>query len=70
VPVYTVIKKIDPLPTEFGSYEEAADFWDKHDIADYLEDSQPIKMESEFRGRRYEIEIDEPVAKVLRKAAR
>jgi hypothetical protein len=63
-------KKSDPLPEEFSSYEEAAEFWDKHDTTDYLQNSHPVKVESEFRGRRYEIEIDEPVAKILRKAAR
>jgi hypothetical protein len=28
-------KHIDPLPEEFGSYEEAAEFWDTHDTTDY-----------------------------------
>ena len=63
-------KKIDPIPNEFRSYEEAAEFWDKHDTTVYLQDSHPVKVISEFRGRRYEIEIDESVAKILRKTAR
>lgn len=28
-------KIIDPIPEEFGSYEEAAEFWDTHDTTDY-----------------------------------
>jgi ankyrin repeat protein len=28
-------KRIDPIPTEFASYEEAAEFWDTHDTSDY-----------------------------------
>ena len=28
-------KQIDPLPDEFSSYEEAAEFWDTHDTTDY-----------------------------------
>ncbi|MBV6400486.1 MAG: hypothetical protein CNIPEHKO_00774 [Anaerolineales bacterium] len=63
-------KKIDPIPEEFGSYEEAAEFWDKHDTTKYLQSSLPVKIISEFRERRYEIAIDENVAQVLRKAAR
>ncbi len=63
-------KKIDPIPEEFSSYEEAAEFWDKHDITRYLQSSRPVKVISELRGRRYEIQIDETVAQVLRKAAR
>lgn len=63
-------KKVDPIPEEFSSYEEAAEFWDSHDTAKYLQDSRPMKVVSEFRGRRYEIEIDESVARALRKEAR
>lgn len=63
-------KKIDPVPEEFDNYEEAAEFWDKHDTMKYLQSSRPIKVISELRERRYEIEIDETVAQVLRKAAR
>ena len=63
-------KKTDPIPDEFGSYEEAAEFWDKHDTTKYLQNSRPIKVISELRERRYEIAIDENVAQVLRKAAR
>jgi hypothetical protein len=63
-------KKIDSIPKEFNSYEEAAEFWDKHDTTAYLESSRPVKVISEFREWVYEIAIDEGVAKILRKAAR
>ena len=63
-------KKIDPLPEEFDSYEQAAAFWDTHDTTDYLQDSRPVKVISEFRGRHYEIEIEEGVAAALRKEAK
>ena len=59
-----------PLPEEFSSYEEAAEFWDTHDTTKYLQDSRPVKVVSEFRERRYQIKIDESVAQVLRTAAR
>lgn len=32
-----VKKKTDPLPERFISLKEAAEFWDKHDSADYEE---------------------------------
>jgi hypothetical protein len=63
-------KRIDPIPEEFGSYEEAADFWDTRDTTEYLQDSHPVKVVSELRERLYQIEIDESVAEILRKAAR
>jgi hypothetical protein len=63
-------KKIDPIPEEFSSYEEAAEFWDTHDTTEYLQSSHPVKVVSEFRERLYQIEIDETVAQALRKIAR
>jgi CopG antitoxin of type II toxin-antitoxin system len=66
----TTKKKNDPVPEEFNSYEEAAEFWDKHDTTKYLKDSRPVKVMSELHERRYEIEIDENVAQILRKAAK
>jgi hypothetical protein len=63
-------KKTDPIPDEFDSYEEAAEFWDSHDTTDYLEYLTPVEVTAEFRGRLYEIEIDESVALILRKAAK
>ena len=29
--------QIEPIPEEFESYEEAAEFWDTHDTTDYLD---------------------------------
>ncbi len=63
-------KKTDPIPDEFGSYEEAAEFWDSHDTTDYLEYLTPVEVTAEFRGRLYEIEIDESVAVTLRETAK
>ncbi len=63
-------KHVDTLPGDFGSYEEAAEFWDKHDTTDYLDVSRPVKTVSQFRGRRYEIEIEDSIARVLRLRAK
>ncbi|MBI4641089.1 MAG: hypothetical protein HY731_10360, partial [Candidatus Tectomicrobia bacterium] len=30
-------KRVDPIPEEFSSEEEAAEFWDTHDTTDYPE---------------------------------
>ena len=58
-------KQVEPIPEEFGSYEEAAEFWDTHDTNDYPEGFETVAVESELRRRRYEIEIDEDLMKVL-----
>ncbi len=49
--------QIEPIPNEFGSYEEAAEFWDNHDTTDYLEYFKTVAVETEFRGRHYQVEI-------------
>ena len=62
-------KPVDPIPEEFTSYEEAADFWDTHDTTDYPESFETVSVEAEFRRRRYEVEIDEETMKVLNEQA-
>lgn len=62
-------KQVDPIPDEFASYEEAADFWDTHDTTDYPESFETVSVEAEFRRRRYEVEIDEETMKLLKKQA-
>ena len=64
-------KHVDPIPNEFASYEEAAEFWDTHDTTDYPEAFQSVELEEvALRQRRYEVEIDEDVIVVLREQAR
>jgi predicted DNA binding CopG/RHH family protein len=62
-------KQIDPLPEEFASYEEAAEFWDMHDTTDYLDSFEPVAFEAALRRRRYEVEIDEELMKTLTEQA-
>ena len=63
-------KQIDPIPEEFASYEEAVEFWDRHDTTDYPNAFSTVKVESELRKRHTEIEIDADVIKALRAQAR
>ena len=63
-------KNIDPIPEEFNSYEEAAEFWDNHETTDYLDHLQPVEvLESELRYRHHEIEVDEDLIPVLEQQA-
>ncbi|MFQ6114583.1 MAG: CopG family antitoxin [bacterium] len=62
-------KHIDPIPNEFSSYEEAAEFWDTHATTDYPDAFQDVEVKTEFRKRHYEVEVDEDVMKALRKQA-
>jgi len=62
-------KRVDPIPKEFSSYEEAAEFWDTHDTTDYPDAFQDVDVKTEFRKRHYQVEVDEDVIKAIRKQA-
>ncbi len=62
-------KQIDPIPDEFSSYEEAAEFWDTHDTTDYPDAFQDVDVKAEFRKRHYQVEVDDDIVKALRKQA-
>jgi predicted phosphatase len=63
-------RSVDPLPEEFGSYEEAAEFWDSHDTTDYPDAFRTMNVTTEFRSRHYEVELEPDVASELRSRAR
>jgi CopG antitoxin of type II toxin-antitoxin system len=64
-------KRVDPIPDEFATYEDAAAFWDTHDTTDYPDDFQTVEVEEvALRQRRYEVEIDEDVVRMLQEQAR
>lgn len=62
----------DPIPDEFSSYEEAAEFWDSHDTTDYPDafEDEPVEVRADFRRRRFEIEVEEDLIGALRERAR
>jgi hypothetical protein len=61
--------KHEQIPAEFASYEEAAEFWDSHDTTDYLDEFVTVNVKTNFRKRYDEVEIEDEVAKVLKKRA-
>ena len=63
-------KQIDPIPDEFKSAEEAAEFWDAHDTTRYPGAFRTVRVVAELRNRHYEIPIEADVVKTLEKRAR
>jgi len=63
-------REIDPLPDEFRSVEEAAQFWDTHSITDYEEFLEPVDLEADIQRRHFEIEVDEESFLALRNTAK
>lgn len=61
--------EIDPIPETFASYEEAAEFWDEHDMTDYPDQFVTVQTHTELRQRHYAVELDEDVVMTLRKLA-
>jgi hypothetical protein len=62
-------RPIAPLPDEFTSEEEAAEFWDTHSIADYEESLEPADLEVDLKRRHFEIEVDAESFLALRSCA-
>ena len=62
-------RPIDPLPDEFASEEQAAEFWDTHSITDYEEFLEPVDVEVNLERRHFEIEVDEQSFLALRSNA-
>jgi hypothetical protein len=62
--------KKDEIPETFSSYEEAGEFWDRHDSIDYLEHMTPVEVDASFERRHFEIEVDEDIIAALEKRAR
>ena len=46
--------KTNKIP-KFKSYKEEAKFWDTHDITDYLEELEPVKLEVNLQEPKQEI---------------
>jgi predicted HicB family RNase H-like nuclease len=64
-------KKIEMIPDEFDSYEEAAEFWDTHDTTDYLDNLESVSLQPiELRQRHFEVEVDADLMKVLYEKAK
>ena len=58
-------RKRDPIPKHFTSVEAAADFWDKHDLADYWDLTQEAHFEVDIQRRVFLTALEPQLAKKL-----
>ena len=63
-------KKVKKIPEEFKTYEEAAEFWDTHNSADYLDEFEDVEIKVDIQKRHYVIELDSRTAELLQELAR
>jgi hypothetical protein len=58
----------DEIPENFDSYEAAAEFWDSHDVSDYLNLTEEVSnVQIKLRRKHFKIEPD-ITAKLSQKA--
>lgn len=58
-------KKREPLPKHFKNIEEAADFWDSHDLADYWDLTKEAHFEVDIQRRVFLTALEPTLAKKL-----
>ena len=56
-------KKMEPIPDEFKTIGEASDFWDKHDITDYWDDTKEVKFRASLKKEPKYVALEESIAK-------
>jgi hypothetical protein len=63
-------KNRDPIPEHFKNIEEAAEFWDRHDLADYWDLTQEVEFEVDLQRRVFLTALEPELAKKLTECAR
>lgn len=56
-------KQVDPIPEDFGSLAAAADFWDTHDLADYVDQTREVDAEVDIQRRAFLTVLEPELAK-------
>lgn len=55
----------EPIPKQFATIEEAAEFWDTHGLADYWDLTEEVNFEVNLHRRRYLVAVDSELAQKL-----
>lgn len=56
-------KKRDLVPKHFNSIDEAAEFWDSHDLADYWDVTREVHFEVDIKRRVFLTALEPELAK-------
>ena len=63
-------KEREPIPEHFKSLEEAADFWDSHDLGDYWDLTSEAEFETDIQRRVFLTALEPELARKLTDCAR
>ena len=55
---------------DFGTYEEAAEWFDTHDMADYEDLMKPVQFSFDLRKNRDRVELENDIARNVRELAK
>ncbi|MBI4492559.1 MAG: hypothetical protein HY690_07175 [Chloroflexi bacterium] len=55
----------EALPEHFGSLDEAAEFWDSHDLADFWALTEEVHFDVDLQQQRYLVALDPKLAEQL-----
>ncbi|MBW2037446.1 MAG: hypothetical protein JRI41_08210 [Deltaproteobacteria bacterium] len=55
---------------DFRSYEEAAEWFDTHDMSDYQDQLRPVDFHFDLRKNRDWVELEREIARSVRKLAK
>ena len=59
-----------PIPKQFETLEQAGQFWDTHDLADYWERTEETSISFQLKRKRHLVSLAPAVARDLRAAAK
>lgn len=62
--------KREPVPPHFESIEQAAEFWDSHDLTDYWDLTREARLEAAIQRRVFLTALEPRLAKKLTEVAR
>lgn len=64
-------RKREPIPDQFASIEEAAEFWDTHDLTDYEDVWHHVDFKVKLRRKSHlQVELEPQIANEFAKRAR
>ena len=52
---------LDPIPDDFGTVEEAVEFWDTHSVTDYWDLMEEVDMQFDIKGHVTLVQIHEDI---------
>jgi len=59
--------KKESIPQHFKSAEDAGEFWDTHDLADYWDKTKKVDLTFNLRERHYYVSVLPRIAKELQR---